>query len=376
MKKFKFLKSKNNWLNLITKKFIRKRKSKEKKHFSRSPYSKALYKKDKIKTINGIKNTVMINAPAELVMHSIQKQEIFMQFIENLEQMSEKCAVTNKKLKINFSKTENINPDACIYLIATVDSIKHIYPNLKFTIKRPLKDPTSKLDPHAILCHLGFYKLLGLDLKTKSESEYVKCWRYVSAYEADTNITEPLMNELQAMDLNTKDMYRGYIEGISNAVEHAYMDGIELHNEKQIKKWWMLSARINNEIVLVVCDKGHGIPKTLEFDRDGIVGSLQKIIGAFFNNDSLSIKASMLVKQIKNDINTNTNTGQKNRGKGNADIRVFINNTKGSQLSILSNKGFYVYDKDNDKHYNNRKSINGTILKWSIPTQPVDKGVI
>ncbi|OCG39338.1 hypothetical protein A9G28_09765 [Gilliamella sp. Fer1-1] len=375
MKKFVFSKHKKHWLRRLLKKTSRRWISVEKKHLKNSSNSKPHYHNAKIKGSKYLNSIVTISAPKVMSLRHGKMQPLVMSFIEALEKLSKKCAITKDKILINFSATSKIHPDACVLLIATVDNIRHLYPQLRFKVRKPIKNPSSIFDPHAILCHLGFYKLLGLNYNADCSSKYVKCWQYVSSDETEGAITKPLVEELIKMGVDTRGMYKSYMEAIANAIEHAYMDEIKLPNENQLKKWWMILARIDNELQLYVCDKGHGIPNTLKLTQSEhifklLVGKVKGLLE--LNKDCLYIKASMLVKETKKEVARETRTELSYRGKGKDDIKSFIDKTEGSELVVHSNRGVFIYKGKEaiaGSCYNNPASINGTILQWSMPIQ-------
>lgn len=373
MKKFIFKKAKIHWLRMISKRTKRKWHFRDRKH-SHYPDSKPKYDKNNVKR-KGIQHIIEVKAPTQLLLHSPNQHKYFMEFIYKIEKLSKQAINKKVRLSLDFGNTTHIYPDACVLLIATMDNIKHLYPYLKFKIRKPIRNPNSIFDPHAVLCHLGFYKLLGLNYQVNCSSKYVKCWQCVSSNLTDGQITEPLINELKRMGINTSFIYRSYLEGIANAVEHAYINEIELTNPYQLKKWWMLLARLDNRLLLFVCDKGHGIPKTLPYKNKGKI--LEKLKEKIKNltlgkSDCLYIKAYMLVKEIKNELaKSETRTELSYRGKGKYDIRSFIDKTENSKLIIYSNKGTLEYKGDVGLTraicYDNELSINGTILQWVIP---------
>lgn len=375
MKKFKFNKSKEIWKHWLSKKTKRNWTSLEKKHLRNNVESNPHYHNKEVKSSKYIDPVVSIKAPKIMSLRQGKEQPKLMEFIQKIETISSKCVASRKKILIDFSSMIRMYPDACVLLIATIDNVKHLYPQLKFRIKKPIKNPSSIFDPHAVFCHLGFYKLLGLEYNADCSSKYVKCWKYVSSDETEGAITKPLVDELTKMGVDTRGMYKSYMEAIANAVEHAYMDEIELPNKNQLKKWWMLLARIDNQLLLYVCDKGHGIPNTLKFTQNEHIFKVlvSKVKGLLeLNKDCLYIQASMLVKETKKEVARETRTELPYRGKGKDDIKSFIDRTAGSELVVHSNRGVFVYKGKEaiaGSCYNNPASINGTILQWSIPIE-------
>ena len=172
-------------------------------------------------------------------------------------------------------------------------------------------------------------------------------------------------DELEKMGLaNLSELYSGVIEGISNAVEHAYHKDIETSRYFALKRWWMLIAEMNNEFMLYICDLGHGIPNTLRFNKDPTL--LQAIfdkVKDLASTDCRDIKAATLLKATKTKLSY--------RGKGGQDIKTFIDKTPHSLMNIYSNRGLYRYNNNTKKVkevlLDNELSIEGTLLHWAIP---------
>lgn len=307
---------------------------------------------------------------------------LFVEFKEQLE-MCAKRAVEEKvnQLRISFEDTDILYAEACVILIATLDTIRSQYPLLKFSVVRPRKmiSPANvtKFKPSFVddvFCHVGLYKLLGFDYKTSSTGENVKSWHYVFSDEVDGSVTDPIFNELEKMGLqNTSVLYTGVIEGISNAVEHAYNKEICTGRELGIHRWWMLMAVRKNQLLIFVCDLGHGIPKTLRVANDHslLINLFEKFKAAIDKStDCMDIKVALHLRE--------TRTKVSHRGKGGEDIKAFVSKIPNSQMMIYSNKGSYRYrnsgagsvKKGYDQSeilYDNELSINGTLISWSIP---------
>ncbi|MEH8076971.1 hypothetical protein [Gallibacterium anatis] len=310
-----------------------------------------------------------VYAPSKIVL-AREISHIFVSFKKEIEKKAKLASQNHQILKLNFRETSVIDAPACAVLIATLDTIRNQYPELKFSVIRPKPKPADrrKRDPYdvdGVFCHIGLYKMLGFNYTSSSSQKNVKCWHFIQSDNTDGSITAPLLNELKAMGVNTKGMYSSYIEAIANAVEHAYAENIQTHRYFPIKRWWMLLAILDNELSLFVCDLGHGIPNTLEKTQKA--STLKKIWERLKQQlgkpttDAIYIKASTLIKE--------TRTGLGYRGKGGGDIRSIIDKTPNSSLIIRSNRGMYVYNGRNkaDLVKESPYSIDGTIVQWNLP---------
>ena len=305
----------------------------------------------------------------------------FVRFKNELQATADRvCASGKNQMMISFLETQYLYADACILLIAVIDSLKTQYPQLRFLVQRPNKslqnhrptrDKYNTFNVDAVFCHIGLYKLLGYDYTTKVKHKYVQSWHYVCSDEANGDVTNPIFDELEKMKLaNLSELYGGVIEGISNAVEHAYNKDIKTERNFVLKRWWMLIAEINDEFMLYVCDLGHGIPNTLRFNKDpSLLQAVFDKVKGLASTDSRDIKVATLLKATK--------TKLAYRGKGGQDIKTFIDKTPHSRMSIYSNRGLYRYNNNvtgvKEKLLNNELSIDGTLLHWAIPFKKKDK---
>lgn len=346
-----------HWLRMVRKRTFRNIFSKRKYHRS--------HFRGKV-SVKGM----AITAPKVLSLNE-KYHNSFVNFKNTFERICSEASNSRQQVKINFRETEVLSADACAMLIATIDTIRFLYPDLKFSIIRPKSKPKDyrirnkmKYDVDAVFCHIGLYKLLGFNYTSQSSKKNVICWHYIKGDEADGSITKPLKDELESMGISTSGLYRTWIEGISNAVEHAYDAKIPTKRVFPVKRWWMLLAVLNNEMSIFVCDLGHGIPNTLEYTQDKhFLSKLWKEVLKLTTkptDDCLYIKAAAAIKESRTDLEY--------RGKGSTDIKSLIKENKGSILFIHSNKGTYTFPYDgNERCYENDSSINGTIIQWNIP---------
>ncbi|RDE87455.1 hypothetical protein DPV90_00045 [Aggregatibacter aphrophilus] len=377
----KSYKSKKIWIHLVKKRT--KRKLRELIHKNRVRKHKlklALFEKKLLRqNIPCVKAPdVLLLAPSKL--DKKRKSEDteharFIKFKNELQRTADKVVASGKnKLMISFLNTYYLYADACILLIAIIDSIKQQYPQLRFLLQRPdrclhnhrpSKDKHIKFNVDAVFCHIGLYKLLGYDYKTNVQQKNVQSWHYVFSDAADGDVTSPIFDQLEKMGLaNLSELYGGVIEGIANAVEHAYNEQITTERVFPLRRWWMLVAELEEQLLLFICDLGHGIPKTLRFNKDPkLLDRIFTLVGNLGSTDCKDIKAATLIKK--------TRTQLSHRGKGGQDIRTFIEKTNGSAMRIYSNRGVYHYNNRNgkliEKLYDDSLSIDGTLLYWIIP---------
>ncbi|EEZ39098.1 hypothetical protein [Photobacterium damselae] len=255
-------------------------------------------------------------------------------------------------------------------MTATVDYIKAKYPKLEFKVTRP---PNQRIGLQmenrnlvdSVLVHIGFYKLIGHEhIKRRCDAKSVTCWSYAHGDNASGEIAAQLIQNLGKFKIKTNKLYRSCFEAVANACEHAYTDKVMRDNPFILKRWWFFVGVLNDKITVIICDLGHGIPKTLEVTQDeNILTTLWKKLKlpSKPTTDCTLIHASTMVKE--------TRTKEIYRGKGGTDVKTFVDETEQSSLMIFSNKGTYKYEGQNrpSKAYDNSTSVGGTIIQWTIP---------
>ncbi|CAI1509290.1 ATP-binding protein [Serratia fonticola] len=276
------------------------------------------------------------------------------------------CVGTSKRrVFIDFSETKLISAAAMLSFLAEVDVLtKKSNDGVNSISFAHPKD--EKIE--SILKQVGFYDLLKKEKRETKEYEDVVFWKYTSGICSEPMLASEMIRdikkELEAK--NSRKLYRGFIEAMSNSVEHAYIDDNEHNIEEKTAKWWTFAGIKDSNLIVVICDKGVGIPATLP-KTQGVtfLTNFFKNIGISLHNvrDSTYIKtAAMLAK---------TRTGQVHRGKGLTDITSVIDSIGVGVLSIFSNNGRYIYKGNQGvvrelvKDY--KSSVCGTIIEWSIP---------
>lgn len=374
-------KNKRIWLRLVRKRYNRRIRCELGKKIRRKKFLNLVLEEKRLKK-HGIES---VHAPAILALaphkldgdNSYESEHAqFVEFKDKLELAAQNAYQnSDKRLMISFTKTYALYADACILLMATLDSIKHRYPDLRFIVKRPDKNLHKKpnKDKHqqffvdAVFCHIGLYKLLGLNYCNNTVHRNVQSWHYVYSDQADGDVTNPIFDKLEAMGMaNLSELYGSVIESIANAMEHAYNPNIVTERQFPVHRWWMLMAKMDDKLRLLICDLGHGIPNTLrENKEEGVLQEVFKLVFSLLkrkmSSDSADILASTLIKE--------TRTKLAYRGKGGKDLKYFIEKMPESNMMIHSNRGSYRYSngKLNAIVYDNQKSINGTLITWSMP---------
>ncbi|WP_163373316.1 hypothetical protein [Endozoicomonas acroporae] len=131
------------------------------------------------------------------------------------------------------------------------------------------------------------------------------------------------------------------------------------------KRWWMLIARDERMIHILVCDLGIGIPVSFPKSYAAHWNRFLVSLGNDRPEDTVIIKEAMQYAA--------TRTREANRGKGLADFKKPVDNTVGSRLHVLSNRGFYSYKANSrtSSGFDSKKSLGGTLIEWIIPAKDI-----
>ncbi|MEX0161697.1 hypothetical protein MRBLPD1_000151 [Pseudomonas brassicacearum] len=216
--------------------------------------------------------------------------------------------------------------------------------------------------------HIHLLERLGLAPRVREiDSSNVVPWLYATGHEGDLDsIAEKLpkiLTEGSNMELRTA-LLSGMAEAVANSSEHAYLKSYKtpLPGMAQ-KKWWLFARQVGDEVAVVICDLGLGIPGTLEANWREELASYLKSRQGLKRQDHKMIQLAFTVGK--------TSTQKKNRGKGLKDILKVVKDQKVGALSIYSNRGVYSL---NNLHgpgtsHDEKHSIHGTIIQWKIPIE-------
>lgn len=365
---------------LILKKNSRKRVSKLKKLVFNTSSSASwpirehnkrklrLYKIDvgkysKNRTLVRTNRRVTFYSPVSINYYDKLEYETMNKFLDEVRD----CISQGRRVFINFQNTKLISASAMLSFLAEVDVLikKSPFGTNAISFSHPKE---KKIE--SILVQVGFYDLLKKEKRETENFDDVTFWKYTSGNCSEPMLAKTMMTEIrkELAQKSSKKLYRGFTEAMSNSVEHAYIDD-ELHSEvDDTAKWWTFAGIKDKHLIVVICDKGVGIPKTLPKTQG--VSALRSIISKFgysLDNvkDSIFIKASTDLQ--------NTRTGETYRGKGLKDIKSVIDSIGTGYMGIFSNRGRYVYlgktGKIEEIVFDCRTSVRGTIVEWSIPCE-------
>lgn len=325
-----------------------------------------------------LKSELKVIAPKYLDLYKPQRHSKTMEFLIQFERESLQASQSNSTLRLCFRETTLIGASAGILLLSTTEVIMKRFPSLRVKISRP---PTIKntVDNsqinvvHAVLERIGFYKALKLGpFKTKS-FPHVDNWYIGSSTQVEGENLYDAIELTKELGVKTSELYRSGIEAISNAVEHAYSVNVPTKRTFPLKKWWIFVGIIGSRLIILVCDKGHGIPATLPHTQsDTLMAAIKSYMIKLYQSQSKKIPNNGDVAQIHAaTLVQETMTKLGHRGKGGEDIKSFVKANDGTKLTIFSNKGVYKFIKNKKRYidlgYNSHHSIDGTIIEWSLP---------
>lgn len=265
---------------------------------------------------------------------------------------------------LNFRDTIKMTAPATVLLTAELDRIKRRL-NDQF---QAMIQWSSDAIVNQVLLQVGIADICGANNERPRESKFdesVKHWRYATGVRMgdapgralerfEGRITEELQSGL----------WKGLSEALVNSVEHAYLEPRELSDrECDETRWWMFSQERDDELTVVVCDLGIGIPRSLPL-RWGM-DQLQDILARFgiHKPELAAVRGALILGQ--------TRTGEENRGRGLPQIWQELKELGASGILILSNKAMLLWDgrKQIELPQEFSDSIGGTIIAWTVPIQ-------
>jgi hypothetical protein len=345
LKRHKYIARNENWeiqeikaLSLKLKKYIKRK----------SNLGKSL--------LNANKKVVLL-APKVIDYYHARNYRITNLFLTNIVDCIERA---NRRVFISFDRTEKITAAAMLSLLAQIETL---ISNRSVKGKSPItfSHPKSK-KVKSILNQIGFYSLLKKNVGKVEKFDDVNFWHHTSGDFADPARARPMLDAIsrEIKTNNSKKLYRGFIEAMANSVEHAYP------KPGACNKWWTFAGIREKQLIVVLCDKGVGIPATLPHTQSPTI--LKKILQSL-NVDFNQVKDSAYIRAATS--LQSSSTKKKHRGKGLKDVMSVIKSTGEGYLSIFSNRGRFKYMGETKpiegtiNDYNT--SVCGTIIEWCIP---------
>lgn len=326
-------------------KFLRRRFRKEKKRLYKS-------KREKRKWWGH-----SIVAPKQFNLKDEQSHKELMCFIQDIfDSIKSSC-----DLRLDFKNTETMFVDAALVFMANLDkAIK-----LKDASSKIKIAPSSSRGINGVLTQIGVLDLCNQDFHINPEEEVgVVDWIGLSGNVSDKLIPKEIFNFLEKVvgHMPPRVLVSAVNEALLNIKHHAYADDA-------LGTWWLLAHKKNDGVVIVVCDVGMGIPKSLEsgsYEHHKLAQRYMiKLASKVQRNpkDSEMVRASMKIGK--------TRTGKGHRGKGLPAMMNVVEqlNDKQLVLNIYSNFGRFTKFGGVRKPVLNEylDSIGGTVVVWMLP---------
>ncbi|WP_180089478.1 hypothetical protein [Acinetobacter sp. YH12219] len=281
-------------------------------------------------------------------------------------------------LRLNFKDTKLMYSDGTLYLLAELETLTLINPDITFKII-----PSDEKIVNQVLEQTGILKLLKQSIKFDDDEfdESVKYWNYSSGHNSEIDSADSMLDDFDEIlsEDTSKNIFTSLTEALTNCHHHAYEEKRIPTESKSIKKWWLFSQERDGVLTVCVCDLGIGIPRSLTRNAPNVKEDWFTRLKGFitenkgkYDKDSAAIKAAIEIG--------NTRTNLPNRGKGLNQIINKINTMceHRASIAIYSNKGSYIINRGfvtdlpttdiiNGIAIPYTESIEGTVIVWHIP---------
>lgn len=306
------------------------------------------------KSINKAKLPIVVKLPKELHLSKIDVRD---EFIEKLQPLFNANAHSN--IVVDFSDTEKMFADATLLVYSLIKEKQQ--QGAKVKIKKPWHPKVAE-----VLKQIGLIPNDGSGLRNGAKYEDIVHWKTTSGKNTDpiTVIIEILQHcyeEHSVPDEVDGDLIAAFGEAMCNSVEHAYQEDRNM----ELDKWWMFTQVKDEELTVVICDLGMGIPKSLETNpnhRSFFRDAMKNIVGK--RPDKALIEKAV-------EYSTSRHPDNQGRGKGLSQIVQGIDShSDTARMIIMSNYGSYskkIGGKNPTSTHNYESSVGGTIIAWSIP---------
>ncbi len=302
-------------------------------------------------------------APEFFAMYQHESHKRLVGFVRKLVRLA---LIEKRTVEIDFRPVKKLYPDGTLLVFAEIKRILARRPGCLRMIRAatPLVDQT--------LCHLGLYKAMGYLGEVPSDHDDVLHWKPLSGICADIEqeIGPLIENQGRMPEKTRKGLLRGVGEAIVNVTQHAYddprEDGTGIAGEAG---WWAFIREESDQLIVVSCDLGLGVPATVWKRRwEAVLTFLEPLtraVGRQNHQDGRLIRAAVEESRSR--------TRLENRGNGFRDIMDSLPRADEGELRIFSNRGCYYSAVENghQRHdmRNYKHSIFGTLIAWQLKLQ-------
>lgn len=268
------------------------------------------------------------------------------------------AAANGRPLMIDFSGAKKLAAAGTLLFSAELRRLCMHFPDTHRALRCRL-GKNNKVQQ--VLKQVGLTALLGRRGRVIPCDDDVIYWKFTHGTAVEGPKFEEVIGDISpqiAGEIQT-ELYEGFIEAMNNACHHAYIarrdDGLNLEDSRQ---WWMFSQLKDEQLTVVFCDLGVGIPATLPLKKPKLWKSLLTLGSAPKDAEAIEYALQDSVSRM----------AQQGRGMGLGQLVDVVRQTENGVAAILSNRGRVEYRRDGSikvKNYSN--SINGTLIHWTLP---------
>lgn len=334
---------------------------------SRPKVAKYLHRRHR----NSLAKQVLV-APSHFVLISTKSHQSGTDVNEYFRFLSMLRAVNSPVIVIDMSGVRRMVVDAALLFKAELSRLTQLR-GIRIEAIAPVSHRTQQ-----VLKQTGIDRHLNLSIELEPSREDVIHWRIAEGPRAgvDPRLLEPMMEDIEKVTgLATHPVYQGIIESIGNCAEHAYKDHPDVTwRMPENPGWWVFQQVKDGVLIVVVCDLGIGVNRSLPLtlaSEQGLLRKLMHFVRRTKGDDARALLAAMEYGR--------SSTGLQQRGKGMKNAHAVINDHGEGHFYAISNRGCYVYRKASrsaegeQRAVKLRHSIHGTILGWRLPLEPTSQ---
>ncbi|WP_426117211.1 hypothetical protein [Massilia sp. PWRC2] len=257
---------------------------------------------------------------------------------------------------LDFSTTEKMHAEGTLLFLAELKRLlRHVKGEVEISCILPHNNKVAQ-----VLSQIGVLKLVGCTTAITPVDDDVVNWKTAHGTQVLGEKYEDVLQEYDGdiADLLKDKLYTGITEAMTNVLNHAYdqtrEDGLDV---EPMKEWWMFSQQQHGNLVIVFCDLGAGIPRTLPMKRAAV---WSRILAMGKTRD-----ADVIRYAVEDSV---SRTQQDHRGKGLGQIVRVVSGIPSAFVHVCSNRGVYTARHGGDTETGTYSdSILGTLIFWRIP---------
>ncbi|WP_456378843.1 hypothetical protein [Thiolapillus sp.] len=286
----------------------------------------------------------VIKAPAEFNLLKSDRRKELLDFLTKIKA----TARIKGHYLLDFSSTRKMFADGTLLFRAQLCRLNdsrvpgQIY-RFRFPHDRKIKE---------VLKQTGILDIVGQSLELSPKHHDVVHWNSANGIAAEGEKYNEVLGHYEGRVARRllSGLYVGITEAMTNTSHHAYIDS---HSGES--GWWMFSQSKDGKLYVAFCDLGIGIPGSLPIQRPSVFKQLQRLERNARDSDCIEAAVKDSVSRTK----------KSHRGKGLYQItRVLMEHQDDAQLIIYSNRGCYIRKTSEEKLFDYKDSINGTMICW------------